>query len=59
MKLEASTGIVPSCQRCSAMFGILPQPAHHSEACTVDNREILIAIGHPDLPGSFQVRYAD
>jgi len=35
------------------------QPAHDSEARSVDNRKILIAIGHPDLPGSFQVRYAD
>jgi hypothetical protein len=37
---------------------LYPEPPHHHETGSVDNREILVALGQPDLPRGLQVRGA-
>ena len=36
-----------------------PEAAHDGKTCPIDQREILIGIGQSNLPGGFQVRWAD
>ena len=38
---------------------INPQTAHHGEAGSIDQREVLIAVGESNLPGGFKVRSAN
>ena len=35
------------------------EPAHDGEAGSIDNGKVLVAIGDPNQPGSFQIRHAD